>query len=147
MTTIREATTEDVPAIVTMAQHFVQQTSYASCVPSDAGHLQKVTEQLLAVGVVFVAERDGDLIGMLAGLAYPHYMTSRQTASESAWWVEPSARGARIAHALLDAFESWAQARGAQCVEIGSWHPRLDRFYQRLGYAPGERIFRKELPQ
>lgn len=145
MTAIREATGEDVPAIVTMAQHFVSDTAYGACVPSDAGHLQRVTEQLLALGVIFVAERDGALIGMLAGLAYPHFLTTKQTASETALWVEWRFRGARIAKDLIEAFERWAAAQHATRVELGSWHAALDTFYGRLGYTAAERVFYKEL--
>ena len=144
MTIVRKATIEDREVLVTMAQHFVQQTAYGQQIPSDRDHLGRVTDQLLSLGIVFIAEA-GDAVGMLAGLVYPHYMTGRQTANETAWWVEPSARGGRVARDLLAAFEQWARTQGAAVVEIGSWHPRLDRWYGRLGYVPGERVFRKEI--
>lgn len=144
--TIRPATAADVEGVVQMAQHFVLQTSYGAHIPADADHLRAVVQQLLALGVVLVAVGDdGGLVGMLAGLAYPHYLTGRQTASETAWWVEPSVRGAAIARDLLRAFEAWAVTQGAVVVELGSRHERLDRFYGRLGYAPVERVFQKEL--
>lgn len=143
--TVREATMADIDGVVTMAQHFVLETSYGAHVPNDPAHLRKVTEQLLTLGVVLVAETDGELVGMLAGMSYPHYLTGRQTASETAWWVEKSFRGARIAKDLLEAFVEWARRAGATTVELGSRHERLDRFYERLGFKAVERLYQKEL--
>ena len=143
---IRQATGADVPHLVEMARHFVAQTDYAGQVPDDLAHLTALVEQLLSIGVVFVADDDeGRSVGMLAGLVYPHYMTGRLTANETAWWVEPTARGGRLATDLLDTFERWATAQGATVIEIGAWHPRLERFYRRLGYVGAERIFRKDV--
>ena len=144
-TTVRPASSVDLDTLVTMAQHFVEQTEYRATVPSDAAHLRGVAERLLEAGVVFVAESEEGVVGMLAGLVFPHYLTGIVTASETAWWVEPTARGTTTGRDLLRAFEAWAREHGATRLELGSRDARLDRFYTRLGYAPVERVFAKEL--
>lgn len=97
------------------------------------------------VGTVLVAVEDGTCVGMIGGAVYPHFLTGLRTANEAWWWVEPHARNGRTGRELLRAFTAWAQAAGATRLEIGSRDERLDRFYQRLGFAPVERIFAKDL--
>ena len=141
---IRQATAEDVPAIVTMAEHFLAATVYHSRTATTSESLEKSARLIVENGVVLLAISDeGRSQGMLAGLTYDHYLTNVRMASESVWWVEPDARGGQIARDLLRAFEAWAATRGATEIEIGSWHPRLDRFYERLGYEAAERVYRK----
>lgn len=142
---IRPATADDVEAIVAMGQRFVQQTSYGKHIPDDPDHLRGVTQQMLRTGVAFVAERDGQLIGMLLGCVYPHFLTSLCTAAETAWWVEPTARNLRTAVALMHAFLAWARAQGAVRVQGGSRHRVLDRLYRRLGFHAVETVFEMEL--
>lgn len=141
---IRNAMAEDIENIVTMAEHFLADTVYYRRTATTKDSLRASARTLIEQGVVLLAiSEDGIPQGMLAGLVYDHYLTNTRMASESVWWVEPEARGGGVAQALLRAFEVWAADHGATAVEIGSWHPRLDRFYERLGYAPAERIFRK----
>lgn len=143
--TIRYAGPSDVDGLITMARHFIASTEYGAHIPDDEAHCRQVIEQLLSVGVVVVAERDGALIGMLGGMVYPHFVTARITATEAFWWVEPHMRGARVAKDLLEAFAAWAIERGAAVIELGSRHEKLDRFYERLGYRAVERVFQKEV--
>ena len=145
MTTIREATAADLAGVVLMAQHFIDSAPYGASIPNDVEHCERVVAQLLSLGVVLVADCDGMLVGMLAGAVYPHFLTGRQTASESFWWVEPDARGKTLADDLLAAFTAWALNRGAVVLELGSRHKVLDRFYERRGFTAVERVFQKEL--
>lgn len=143
---IRTADPSDMDGLVTMARHFIASTEYGTQIPDDEAHCRRVIEQLLGGGgVVVVAERDGTLAGMIGGLVYQHFLTTRITATEAFWWVEPNARGARIAKDLLEAFAAWATDRGAAVIELGSRHEKLDRFYARLGYRAVERVFQKEV--
>lgn len=141
--TIRHATTADRDRLLEMVHHFLAATIYAETI--DVAHLPVALDQLLTIGVFVVAEQDGALVGMLGGMVYDHFLTNARTANECVWWVEPSARGGVVAKGLLTAFEAWARERGARFIDIGSWNPRLDRWYARLGYAPRERLFVKEL--
>lgn len=143
--TVRPATTEDLPAIAAMAEHFIASTTYREEIPSDPAHIWTAAAQVLNLGVIFLAERDGAIIGMFAGLVFPHFLTSRRTASEQWWWVEPQARGGEAADLLLEAFEGWARAQGATRSELGSRHAVLDRFYRKRGYRAVERLHVKDL--
>lgn len=144
--TIRPATAEDLDVLITMAEHFLADTVYHQRTAVTLDSLRTSTMLLIDRGVVLMAfDAEQRPIGILAGLAYDHYLANTRMASESVWWVEPCARGSGVAQDLLSAFEAWAVDHGAMTVEIGSWHPRLDRFYARLGYDPAERIFRKDV--
>ena len=82
---------------------------------------------------------------MWAGTVFDHPIAGVRMATEVIWWIEPSARGAGLAQQMLRMAETWAREQGATRMQLGSWHDRLDGFYQRLGYTPAERIFNKDL--
>lgn len=75
-----------------------------------------------------------------------HFNPAVRTATELFWWAEPSARGAK---SLIDAAERWAASRGARTFNMASQHhmrsPALGRVYERLGYAPSEHVYIKEI--
>lgn len=144
--TVRPAVDTDIDPLVALARAFLQETPYGDEIPTDDGHLSELFHLCRTSGVVLVAEQaDGRAVGLLAGIKYRHHLTRILMASEQVWFVDPSVRGQGAAEALVRAFEDWGRSQGATRVEIGSWHPRLDRYYTRLGYQPRERIFIKEL--
>lgn len=143
--TYRAATVADIPAVVTMARHFIDSTRYRASIPSSQDHLERTAAMVLEKGTILLAIQDGEPVGMIAGVVYPHFLTTIQTLGETWWWVEPAARGADVADGLLARFEAWGRVQGATRAELGSRHAALDRFYRRRGYAPVERIHAKEL--
>jgi GNAT superfamily N-acetyltransferase len=60
-----------------------------------------------------------------------------------AMWVDPRVRGAGVAEELLAAVVSWARTSGATVLglDVTDRAPRARRFYERLGFATGERSF------
>ena len=64
-------------------------------------------------------------------------------AGEVVYWVDEDARGAGVR--LLKAAEAWGRAHGAAFMQMISPNPRVDTFYERMGYAPVERTFQRAL--
>ena len=81
--------------------------------------------------------------GMIGGFLSPLFFDQKVIlASEMFWWAESDGR------LLLDAFEEWAEAKGASGVVMAaeqyadrSENDRIDSIYARRGYAPNERNF------
>ncbi len=143
--TIRLAADGDVPSLIVMATHFLEQTHYGETIPVTPTRIEAKVRRLMDIGVVLVADGPIGPVGMVAGLVYEHFLTDSQTANEAWLWVEPESRGGHIADDLMDALEAWARQRGAARLEVGSYRPALDRWYLRRGFTPRERIFAKEL--
>jgi GNAT superfamily N-acetyltransferase len=144
----RPATLADVEAIVAMGERFRSQTTYATTVESSPESVRTLTTRLVTGdnSIVFVAEdpATGDLVGMLAVLAYTHYMSGVRKAIEVAWWVDPDQRGT-LGLKLLRQAEDWARDRGAEALELIAPTPRIEQLYARLGYAPVERMYFRRL--
>ena len=144
--TTRLATLADVARIVEMGRRFLGDSSYAHV------YLENV-EQLSALAFRVINSADGDvllaldatdhIVGMIAMIAFDHFISGQRAAGEVVYWVEPDARGCGVR--LLKAAESWAKAHGAVQMQMVSPTERVDRLYERLGYQPVERIFQRAL--
>ncbi len=90
--------------------------------------------------VVIVAERDGRLVGMASGGPAP---TDEPAAGLYAMWVEPAARGTRIAEAIVAAVVEWAREAGYPVLGLGvtTTNARAIALYDRLGFVDTGRHF------
>lgn len=142
--TIREATAEDVDALVSMGQRFLGSV-YAQKIRANAQALRQLSVGLIASpdAVVYVAEVHGALIGMMGLMRYVHPMSGELTASEVMWWVDPERRGGGVR--LFRIGEAWAEATGATVIQMIAPSPEVERFYQRVGYEPVERTFQRRM--
>jgi len=60
--------------------------------------------------VAFVAERDNESLGFIAGFVGPHpYNNNIRVLTETFWWVVPEHRASRAAVLLFNAFVSWGR--------------------------------------
>lgn len=86
-------------------------------------------------GVVFGAYLDDKPKGMAAGWCHPDKPTG--PVEVIAMWVDPAARGHRIAAHLLDAITSWARDNGHDEVvlEIMQHNASARRAYERFGFV------------
>ena len=142
--TIREATLEDQAVVLELARAFFRSSSYAEFEGPPA-QLEAVFNLVLEHGVVFLAEVDGDVAGMIALAAIPHLFTGTLYADEVAWFVRPAHRGSSAAARLLDAAEKWCRQRrlfSLRMVQPAS-SPAVARFYQRRGYEALETAWLK----
>lgn len=144
---IRLATTDDVPALVTLGVRFLHETPYHMHLAVSPTHLEEVARALLAStdAVIFVAERHGEVVGCLALHVFLHPMSGERTANELVWWVNPEARGVGVL--LLRRGEEWAKAMQATRMQMvaPTAAPEVARFYTHAGFAPVETMFERRI--
>jgi GNAT superfamily N-acetyltransferase len=140
--TIRPATLADVPRLVAMGRAQLVAT-YGDAVADAPDALAALATQLVTAptAACFVAERDGDVVGMIGVVGYAHHLSGEPTAGEVMWWVEPDARGCGVA--LLKRAERWAAETGARTIQMiaPARHPVVGRLYERRGYVPVETTY------
>lgn len=143
---IRQATPEDVPAIVAMGLRFHSATRYGGFFTPDARRLEVLVGLCLQQATVLVAESDVGLVGFLALLVLPHIMSGELYGEEQGWWVEPSARKGRVGLRLLWAAEDWLLTNGVTVLKMGApAGSRVGAFYALLGLEAVETHYFKRL--
>lgn len=159
---IRTATPADKFRVVEMASRFLLESQYGEMFENRAtpDKIGALVDQLLKVGVIFVAELADDdprwqqgagphpaIVGMLAIVVVPNLFTGFPVAEEIAWWVEPEHRGKlTIGPKLLRSAEDWATSHGANMVKmVAPAGSTVGVFYERMGYQPAETAFIKRI--
>lgn len=139
---LREATLDDIPALVDMAEKFIGAAWAHVNVPFD----RETCECLLAglidspMGLVLVTEG-----GMMGAVVYPwHFNANVLTGQELFWWSE-----SRGGMAMVEVTEQWARSMGAETFNMACLdHMRgkaIGRMYERYGYVPNEHAYIKVL--
>ena len=82
----------------------------------------------------FVAEDDGRIVGLAAGVAPGELRPHRELVS---MWVEPARRGSGLAEELLARVVAWARQHGEAelALHVADGNPRAVRFYERAGFT------------
>ncbi|HET7663892.1 MAG TPA: GNAT family N-acetyltransferase [Rhodanobacteraceae bacterium] len=100
-------------------------------------------------GCVLVAERDGEVIGGMAGWCDEHFFSRDKFAGEFGVFVKPTRRGGLAAAGLLKAFHEWAKSQGAAFIEVGittGVHvERSAKLYEALGFQRAGVVFEAEV--
>lgn len=97
----------------------------------------------------FLLWKDGQCIGLFAGIAIAHFFTDDVYASDLMFYVIPEQRKTRAALLLVRAFERWATM--LNCVEISVGistdveTEKVAKFYEKLGYKRNAIGLRKEI--
>lgn len=90
-------------------------------------------------GVIFVAERNGIVVGGIAGVAEPHWSSDDIVANEISFFMSEEARGTMAATRLICALRAWAEIRGAKWLHAGTSTgldpERTAGLYERLGFS------------
>jgi diamine N-acetyltransferase len=100
---------------------------------------------------VWVAERDGQVVGMLVAIErhVPDlpFLMPRHYVEVDAIVVDEGCRGQGIGGGLLATAESWAALLGCDGVQLGVWefNERARAFYEKHGYATAMRRMWKDL--
>lgn len=99
------------------------------------------------IGVVFLLEEAGEIVGTIGGVAYPDPYSGEAVATEFFWYVRDGHRGGGMR--LYRAFEDWARAKN--CTQIRMVHltdsmpEKLRAVYIKLGYTAIETHYGKPL--
>jgi ribosomal protein S18 acetylase RimI-like enzyme len=155
---IREATAEDVPAII--ALFIIADDGYAAGAPHQyrgAWAAPKSERDVLGLLehldiALFVAELEGRVIAQVVVRieTVPENTTlvPRRFAKLHDLVVMPEVRAQGIGRALVHAAEQWSVARGMASVELTVWefNGAARRMYEQLGYTTDARRLRRVLP-
>jgi GNAT superfamily N-acetyltransferase len=146
---IRSACASDVDVVQRMAARFLSaEGPYGDRFRADPDRIAALVTHLTtatAAAAGFIAEQDGQAVGMFGVFSFVHPIIGDVIASELCWWIEPEARGSRIGLELLRAAEDWAKARAAVWMEMIAPNERVGQFYERLGYARTDVHYLKRL--
>ena len=142
---VRLAVEQDIPRLVELGESFYNATRLADYINYDPVSTGEFLHSLIAgaVSVVFVSERNGLVVGSIAGCVVPCYWNKTQSiAQQLFFYLEPAHRGS-AALGLIRAWEVWAVTLGASTILSGSKSENNElgmtrRFLTRLGYAPLE---------
>ena len=146
---IRNATHDDLGAIVLMASKFYETTSYAKWADFCPVSVENLAAMMIDTGVMLVAEVEGRVVGMCGLVVAPFMFNNAKTAAyEVVWWVEPEAQGIGAGKALLAAIDGACKAKGCATVQMVHLHnspPQAAALYERMGYAHTESSYTKRL--
>lgn len=136
---IREATFNDIPAIMALGREFADEAGVTARVGWDDASVWDLLAGLIENpdGILLVSDN-----GMIGGMVYPHPFSGLRVFAEL-FWRAKDGKGL----ALLEAAEEAAKARGAKRMAMIAMDDmeRTRRLYSRIGYAPVEVQFMKEL--
>jgi GNAT superfamily N-acetyltransferase len=141
---IRQATVKDVDDLIEMGKRFLNYSAFSGLTEVEDDDLARGLCSILDNGIIFVAEKDGKIVGGICGMMSKFWFAPRtQVAAELAWWVDEKHRGSMSSIGLLKAFEKWAKQNGAQVVsmsdlKVGDDYP-VAPLFDRLGYSVAER--------
>lgn len=143
--TIRRADLADEAAIFALLLRVGTESAYAGQRVSPS-HLEQTTRQFLGSNEAgfLVADADGQIVGLLAILCYPHLLTGERRASELCWWMDPAERTG-VGLDLLEAGEAWARDRGATTIEMLAPAEKFARYFERRGYERRATVYERSL--
>jgi len=95
---------------------------------------------------VFVAEKDEEIIGLLAAMYGQPLFSSETLATEIAWYVSKDYRKSTAAFRLMKAYEEWALSMGVNYVGMTYLEgiTDLSKIYEKKGYTISETHYLKE---
>lgn len=135
-----------------MALKFKEASPYKD-LPLHDDKVERLVNELikapLSKSTVILAEKEGEIVGLLAGSVSEQLFNNDKIASEIMWWVEPEHRRSRISLELLNAFEYWAKAVGctvASMVMIETEQAEaVHKLYTKRGYRTTEKAYIKDI--
>lgn len=143
---IREATPEDIPALLEMGEEFHRESGWGEWAGYDRESWGASLKEFVASPhwTVLVADKAG-LVGFICGVKMPLYFNRNvSVVQELLWWARPEHRDG-VGRELLDAFHQGADI-GFQTVSRTT--PRfkaVERLLRMLGWTPVETTFLKRL--
>ena len=134
---IRKARVEDMPKIIALGKRLQARTVYAD-IPIDIQTFGGTLGQCIssAFGFAMVAEREGEITGLMLGAAMPLWFSKKRSATDFITYSERAGDGYRMIRKFID----WAWSL-SNVVEItlaqssGVDTERSEIIYQRLGLS------------
>ena len=136
---IRPATVDDIPEIIRLGQVMATESvTYRNVewdIPTASEFLREIIEQ---IGVIFLFEREGEIIGGFGGSVTNHWFSKELYGFDLFLFVHPDKRGGAVALRLINCFETWARLRGAKTIHCGITTgikvAETSRLYRAIGF-------------
>lgn len=116
---IRPAKHSDVPRLIELGILLHATSSYRNLNFSHDKAANFLHSLINGVGVVFVAEIDGVVVGGIAGALTDQWFSDDLIAYDYSLFIDPAKRHGITARRLILAFESWATIKGAKQLHMG----------------------------
>jgi GNAT superfamily N-acetyltransferase len=149
--TLRFATLNDVPWIVSHAQEQFSQSKYAN-LEVDIIKSQQMMEKFIIEGkdeyLVLISHEEGRPVGVIAAYAFAPIFSTRRIAVEVCFFIEEPYRQSKRGVGLMEAYEYWAKLVGCKTCQYGlleSSPERMKELYERRGAYATETIYMKDL--
>jgi GNAT superfamily N-acetyltransferase len=101
----------------------------------------------LGVGIVFVLECEGKLVGFIYGVYHHDPILCTRMVCESHWFVEKEHRSMGLL--LLDKLKEWGKSKGAMSMSVGHFPHlhghKMQRLYESLGFVHIQEQYMKEI--
>lgn len=140
---IREAVEGDIPNLVSLGKMFLDESGYGDIVSFNPFKAHETLKGIIGGnGVVFVAEREGLVVGGLGLLQYTMYFSDDPVAVELFWWMHPSHRNGMDGPRMLKRALEWGKERGLRMltmVDLPQINSKAPDLYAKFG---GEQIER-----
>lgn len=146
---IRPARHDDIPRLVELGAIMHATTCFSHLEYSTDRTGSFLASLIDGLGVVFVAEVNGEVVGGMPGAVTEQWFNNDLVAYEYCLFVEPGKRQGIIAMRLLLAFQEWAKIKGAKTIHLGITTgvnvEGTARLYKRLGYEYSGPLLKMEL--
>jgi len=143
---IRNATLQDVPALVALGWLMHEESVYAPY-SYDPEKVSKMIEALITTrfGIALVAEQDGAVIGGFIGTVVEHWFGSDTVASDLALFIDPVYRAGRTGLKLIKRYIETATEKGASQIMLanstGYKSDRVARLFEAMGFKRNGYVF------
>ena len=141
---IRDASIQDIPAILPMVQEFSKEIGNQFLIDN---YSHKPTAALLASlvqsGILIVSEdADGELNGVVGGIVSGNiWNPSVKQVDEIIYYVKPEVRGSSLGWKLIKRYDDATKDYPLATLKLMHNSPDLTKHYNRLGYEALERTF------
>lgn len=146
---IRSATHADIPRLVELGaiMHATTNYSHLEYLPEKTGAF--IGALIDGLGVMFVVEVDGLVVGGLAGAVTEQWFNNDLIAYEYCVFIEPRKRQGFLAMKLVLAFQEWSRLKGAKEIHMGvTTGVSVDgttKLYSRLGFKYAGPVMKMEI--
>ena len=146
---IRKGEYKDIEGVKELIKEFFQESLAWYKISLDDETITETMKSFVDKHISFVAEENGKIIGVIAGIISPSIFDKRQLfAQEAIWYVTKKARGI-VGFKLIKVFEEECRKLGAKMISMICMSNLnfdiLDRFYKNDGFALLENHYIKEV--
>lgn len=137
----RVATMEDLPRILDLGELLHKESPRWSRMSFNRAKAAEYIANLIIQpnGVVFLAEREGQVVGGIAGMVAEHWCSDDLLGYEVSLFMDGGARGTMAPARLICALEAWCEMRGALWTTAGTSTglapERTTGLYETLGWS------------